>query len=218
MAAVLDYDRLYEYRFRDVDPAARAAVWRQIAAFVHAQLGRPEKVLDPAAGTLQFINAVPARERWAVDRVRYEGADPAPGTRLVISDVMEADLPAAYFDAGFVSNFLEHLPGPDAIAAFLGRMAGWIRPGGQIAVMGPNYRFCEDVYWDCADHEVALTHIAIEEHLYAAGFKPTTTFPRFLPYSFRGVLPPSARLTNLYLRAPATWRLLGKQFLVIAER
>jgi hypothetical protein len=33
---------------------------------------------------------------------------------------------------------------------------------------------------------LALTHVAIEEHLYAAGFVPTKTVPRFLPYSFRG--------------------------------
>jgi hypothetical protein len=40
--------------------------------------------------------------------------------------------------------------------------------------------------------------------------------PRFLPFSFRGVLPPSPALTALYLRFPIAWRLLGKQFLVIA--
>jgi hypothetical protein len=84
--------------------------------------------------------------------------------------------------------------------------------------MGPNIRYCADEYWDCADHEVGLTHVAVEEHLFAAGFEPTRTYPRFLPYSFRGLLPPSPRLTSMYLRFRPAWRFLGKQFLVIAER
>ena len=42
--------------------------------------------------------------------------------------------------------------------------------------------------------------------------------PRFLPYSFRGLLPPSPALTSAYLRTPALWRLLGKQFFLIARK
>lgn len=214
----INFERLYEYRFRDVDDSAKVAVWAEIARFLHGVLGRPETVLDPAAGSCEFINAVPAKERWAVDRVAYEGVELAAGVRFVAADVFEADLPAAHFDGSLVSNFLEHLESPDAIGTFLERMLEWTAPGGRIAVMGPNYRYCSDVYWDCADHYLALTHVAIEEHLYAAGFEPVRTEPRFLPYSFRGLLPPSARATAAYLRAPAAWRLLGKQFLVIGER
>jgi hypothetical protein len=83
--------------------------------------------------------------------------------------------------------------------------------------MGPNYRYCSDEYWDCADHYIALTHVAIGEHLYAAGFEPERVIPRYLPYSFRGILPPSPQLTRVYLRMPLAWRLLGKQFLVIGR-
>jgi hypothetical protein len=65
---------------------------------------------------------------------------------------------------------------------------------------------------------VALTHVAIEEHLYAAGMDVIRSIPRFLPYSFRGRLPASERLARAYLSVPPLWRLLGKQFLVVAER
>ncbi len=215
---MIDYKRLYEYRFRGIDQSSRAAVWGEIAAFIHRELGSPEVVLDPAAGLCEFINAVPARERWAIDRTAHSEAHAAEGTTMIVADAMEAELPEAHFDAGFVSNFLEHLPDPDAIADFLSRMHAWIKPGGRIAVMGPNYRYCPDEYWDCADHTLALTHVAIAEHLYAAGFEPIRIHPRFLPYSFRGSLPPSASLTRRYLKTPFAWRLLGKQFLVIAER
>ena len=111
-------------------------------------------------------------------------------------------MPADYFEGALVSNFLEHLPTPDAIFDFLSRMHDWMAPGGRIAILGPNYRYCSATYWDFADHWLALTHLAIEEHLYAAGFQPVETHAQFLPFSFTGRLPASAGLTRLYLRTP----------------
>ena len=213
----IDYERLYEYRFRGVDQAGRQAVWREIAKYVHGRMGAPRRVLDPAAGRGEFITAVPAAERWAVDRVR-QGDIEAAGVRMIIADIMDAELPQDYFDGVFLSNFLEHLPSQDAVAAVLGRLRGAMAPGGRIAVMGPNFRYCAREYFDCADHTVALTHVSMAEHLYAAGFEVTTEIPRFLPYSFRGALPPSPALTGAYLRTPVLWRLLGKQFLFLARK
>jgi SAM-dependent methyltransferase len=214
----MNYQRLYSYRFRGIDQEGRAAVWAEIAPHVHGLMGSPSRVLDPAAGRGEFIGAVAAEETWAVDEVAYQEADHAPATRVITAPIMEAELPAEHFDGVFVSNFLEHLHDQEAIAAFLEKMHGVMAEGGRIAIMGPNYRYCADEYWDCADHYVALTHVAIEEHLYAAGFEPERIVPRYLPYSFRGILPPSRRLTRMYLRTRPAWRLLGKQFLVIGRR
>jgi SAM-dependent methyltransferase len=214
----MNYERLYAYRFRDIDQDARAAVWDEIAPHVHGLMGSPQTVLDPAAGRGEFIGSVPAEERWAVDEVAYPEAALPAGVKTITSKIMDAELPSAHFDGVFVSNFLEHLHTQEAIADFLERMREVMRGGGRIAIMGPNYRYCAKEYWDCADHYVALTHVAIAEHLYAAGFEPRRIVPRYLPYSFRGILPPSQRLTRLYLRTPPAWRLLGKQFLVIGER
>jgi len=215
--AGINYERLYAYRFRDVDQAARQAVWREIARYVHERMGAPERVLDPAAGRGEFITAVPAAERWGVDLVR-QGDIEAAGVRMIIGDVMDADLPEGHFDGVFVSNFLEHLPSQDAVGAALGKLRGAMAPGGRIAVMGPNFRYCAREYFDCADHTVALTHVSMAEHLYAAGFEISAVIPRFLPYSFRGLLPPSPALTSAYLRTPALWRVLGKQFLLVGRK
>jgi SAM-dependent methyltransferase len=185
---------------------------------VYGELGRPATVLDPAAGRGEFINNVPARERWAVDRVAYAEGTHAPGTTVIVADIADAELPAEHFDGVWVSNFLEHLPTQEAVAAFLEKMHAALVPDGRIAVMGPNFRFCADEYFDCADHTLALTHVAVAEHLYAAGFEPVKVVPRYLPYSFRGRLPPSRRLTRRYLRTPVAWRVLGKQFLVVGRR
>jgi SAM-dependent methyltransferase len=214
----MNYERLYEYRFRDVDQPARAEVWRPIAMHVWREMGEPQRLLDPAAGRGEFIDSVPAGERWAVDLVEYHQVSAAHGVNWIVADVFDAELPGGFFEGVFVSNFLEHLPTQEAAAAFLERIREVIAPGGRIAIMGPNYRYAHRHYWDYADHRLALTHLAVEEHLFAAGFEPTKVISRFLPYSFNGRLPPSRRLTDLYLRCPPLWRLLGKQFLVVAQR
>src|ERR1700722_82957 len=103
----INYERLYAYRFRDVDQAGRQAVWREIAKYVHGRMGAPGRVLDPAAGRGEFITAVPAAERWGVDLVR-QGDIEAGGVRMIIADIMDAELPEGYFDGVFLSNFLEH--------------------------------------------------------------------------------------------------------------
>lgn len=214
----MNYERLYEYRFRGIDQDSRAAVWNEIAPHVHGLMGRPQVVLDPAAGRHEFINAVPAKERWAVDEVAYPEAARSSGVKMITSKILEAELPESHFEGVFVSNFLEHLFTQEDIFEFLDRMNDVMLPGGRIAIMGPNYRYCSKEYWDMADHYIALTHTAIAEHLYTAGFEPERIVPRYLPYSFRGILPPSPTLTRLYLRVPPAWKLLGKQFLVVGRK
>src|ERR1700753_634368 len=176
----LNYERLYAYRLRDVDQAPMQAVWREVARYVFARMDAPQRVLDPAAGRGEFITAVPAAERWGVDMVR-QGDIEASGARMIIADIMDGGLSPDYFDGVFLSNFLEHLPSQDAVAAVLGKLRGAMAPGGRIAVIGPNFRYCAREYFDCADHTVILTHVSMAEHLYAAGFEGTTEVPRFLP-------------------------------------
>jgi SAM-dependent methyltransferase len=214
----VNFQRLYEYRFRDVDQRARDAVWTEIGPFVHRRMGSPDRVLDPAAGRCEFLNAVPAAERWGVDLVDYDESWAHDDVKIVVGDVLEVELPESYFGGIWVSNFLEHLPDQETVARFLERMRDRLAPGGRIAIMGPNFRYCAKEYFDCADHNVILTHVGVEEHLYAAGFEIEAVAPRFLPYSFRGRLPASPALTRRYLGTPVAWKLLGKQFLVIGRR
>jgi hypothetical protein len=214
----VNYQRLYEYRFRGIEQRRRDDVWVALAPMLHELLGRPERVLDPAAGRCEFINAVPAAERWAVDAVAYEEGVARAGTHLIVSEIMDADLPSEYFGGVLVSNFLEHLLSQEAVAAFLERMCDCMAAGGRIAIMGPNFRYCAREYFDFADHTVVLTERAVEEHLYAAGFEIVEVHPRFLPYTFTGSLPSHPALVRAYLRFPLAWRILGKQFLVVAER
>jgi hypothetical protein len=213
----IDYERLYEYRLRGVDQASRQAVWAEIASYLYGRMGAPARVLDPGAGRCEFINAIPAAERWMVDVLdTSEYRDPE--VKAVFGNVLDAELPAGHFDGVFVSNVFEHLPTQETVGSVLARLRDCMEPGGRLAVLGPNFRYCMREYFDCADHTLALTHIGVAEHVHAAGFEVRTVIPRFLPYSFRGILPPSRRLTRTYLHTPPLWRLLGKQFLVLATK
>jgi SAM-dependent methyltransferase len=214
----IDYERLYQFRHRSVERDERIAVWNEIAPFVHQKMGRPARVLDPAAGWGEFINAVPARERWLVDAVEFPERYRNPAVKAIFGDIREVDLPDDHFGGVFVSNLLEHLPTPDAIADLLARMRRTTEPGGRIVVMGPNFRYTVKEYFDFADHILPLTHLTVQEHLHAAGFEIEEVVPRFLPYSFGGSLPASAALVRTYLRMPLAWRVLGKQFLVVGRR
>jgi SAM-dependent methyltransferase len=180
-------------------------------------MGEPRSVLDPAAGRGEFITAVPAAERWGVDLVSQGDLESA-GVKMIIADIMDAELPKEHFDGVFISNFLEHLPDQNAVAALLSKLRDAMVPGGRIAIMGPNFKYCAREYFDCADHTVILSHVGLAEHLHAAGFEVSEMHPRFLPYSFRGLLPPSPALTRTYLNSPMAWKLLGKQFLAIATK
>lgn len=213
----IDYERLYRFRFRGVDQRARQAAWNEIGPFVHREMGMPRRVLDPAAGRLEFISAITADERWVIDAVDYQDAALDDSVKVIIGNALDVNLPEGYFDGVFVSNLLEHFSAQDEIADFLRRMRTVMAPQGQIAVLGPNFKYCAREYFDCADHTLALTHVAVEEHLYAAGFTVRKVIPRFLPYSFRGSLPAAPSLIRGYLRLPFAWRFLGKQFLLIAS-
>ena len=46
----MNFERLYNYRFQDIDQNGRIAVWKEISPHVHGIMGQPQKVLDPAAG------------------------------------------------------------------------------------------------------------------------------------------------------------------------
>jgi hypothetical protein len=213
----LDFQKLYEYRHRRVYRENRVAVWNEIAAYVYDLMGRPERVLDPAAGWGEFINAVPAPERWMVDAVEFPEHHADPMVKTIFADIADVELPPSYFDGIFVSNFLEHLATPDDIADFLVQMRETIAPGGRIVVMGPNFKYAWKQYFDFADHRLALTHITVMEHLAAVGFEIESVSPRFLPYSFTGRLPAWPELTRLYLKVPLAWHVLGKQFAVVGR-
>ena len=138
--------------------------------------------------------------------------------KVVIGNNLNVELPQNYFDGVYISNFLEHLHTQEEVADFLERMFNILKPGGRIAVMGPNFKYVYKQYFDFADHTVILSELGVAEHLFGAGFEINEIHPKFLPLSFRGGIPVNEFLVRLYLALPFAWKIMGKQFLLIAQK
>lgn len=214
----MNYKRIYEYRFSDIDQDSRNRVWNEISRFVHPLMGAPVKILEPGGGRCEFISSITsAKERWVVDKMMPD-AGLMTDIKFVHGDIFSVNLPSAYFDGIFVSNFLEHLGSHDEIIILLSKLRDCLQDSGIIAIMGPNFKYAFKEYYDCSDHRIALTHLSVEELLYSAGFQIEKIIPRFIPFSFRGKFPPNAILTRIYLHIPLMWKLFGKQYLIIGRK
>jgi len=119
-------------------------------------------------------------------------------------------------DVVFTSNFFEHLPDKAALRWTLDQIKSSLRPGGRLIAMGPNIKCVPGAYWDFWDHYLPLTEMSLQEALENRGFRMEKCLERFLPYTMAGKKPTPLALIRLYLALPPAWKLLGKQFLVVA--
>lgn len=211
-------DEVYARRFPQSEHAAKDRIWPPIVRFLERWVDPGAAAVDIACDRGYFIRNVRAAERWATD-LRDVGADLPSNVRFVQADGLQlaAHLPSAHFGTVFMSNYLEHLPGPDAVIEQLRVATRLLRPRGRVIVLQPNIRLVGGAYWDFIDHKVALTEHSLVEAGQLAGLRPVEVITRFLPYSTKGRLPAHPALVAAYLRFPAAWRFMGKQTLYVAE-
>ncbi len=211
---------LYRHRFPEEELARKAAIWKVLCEHFFQRYVAPDAaVIDLACGYGEFINHIRAGEKIAVDlnadaRSRLDG-----DVRFEQIGALElAALGRDRADAVFTSNFLEHLPDRSALEQLLDQVLEVLRPGGRFLVLGPNLRYLPGAYWDFYDHTLGLTHGSLCEVLALKGFRIETCIDRFLPYTTRGALPTHPALVRAYLAVPPVWRLLGKQFFIVAQK
>ena len=209
---------LYAERFAG-DREYRTALWRELCAGFFDRYVEPEDtVLDLAAGGCEFINAVRARTRIAVDLNPAVTQAAGPGVTALVSPADDLSAVAdGSVDVVFASNFFEHVDRPTILAVMAeGRRV--LRPGGRFLVLQPNIRFCARDYWMFFDHVTPIDDRALVEAFRMSGLEVTTVVPRFLPFTTKSRLPRSTKLVRAYLAFPPAWRLLGKQSFLVAER
>lgn len=210
----------YAERFTSKELRAKRALWQVLVRDVFQQYVPADGVvLDLGAGYCEFVNAVQARRKVAVDL--------NPDTRLAAApdvDVVQCrcdeltGLRSGTVDTVFSSNFFEHLPDKTELLRTLVEARRVLRSGGRIVVLMPNIRNLPGAYWDYLDHHLPLTHVSLVEALRLSGFTPTRVVPRFLPYTVRSRFPVHPLLIRAYLRLRPAWWVLGRQMLVVAER
>jgi SAM-dependent methyltransferase len=210
---------LYDSRFDEREISEKDAVWREIVGYLQRYIDPNAPALDIGCDRGHFIRWVVASERWASDIRDVGHALPADirfvqGSGLHLAGM----LPTGYFGTVFMSNYLEHLEGTEAVVEQLRIVRALLRPDGKVIILQPNIRLVGPRYWDFIDHRVAITDRSLLEAAELAGLRAERLVTRFLPYSTKGRLPTHRWLVRAYLRLPAAWRLLGRQSLFVGVR
>ena len=210
---------LYRNRFSDRELDDKAALWKVLCEDVFQQYVPADgTVVDLGAGSCEFVNAITARRRIAVDLNPDTKEFADDGVEVVTSRSDDLGLlDDGCVDVVFTSNFFEHLPTKDDLMATLRECRRVTAPGGRIVVLRPNIRYLAGRYWDYLDHHLPLTHLSLAEALGLAGYEVEEVVPRFLPYTVKDArVPVRPFLVRSYLRLPLAWRFLGRQMLVVA--
>ena len=214
-----ELQRIYAKRFSGLE-AYRNEVWRVLTAQYFSRWVRPsDSVLDLGCGYCEFINNIKAAKKFAMDLNPAARDRIGPGIRFLEQDCSTTwPLPDDSLDAVFSSNFFEHLPAKASLQETLREAYRCLKPNGRLIALGPNVRYLSGAYWDFFDHHLALTELSLSEALRMAGFEIEQALAKFLPYTMSTGSRPPLWTLRLYLQMPLVWKLLGRQFLVVAKK
>ncbi|MHA6236538.1 class I SAM-dependent methyltransferase [Pseudomonas fluorescens group sp. PF-69] len=211
---------LYRIRFTEEELPRKNAIWKVICgSFIQKYVKSTDTVVDVACGYGEFLNNIKAKRKIAVDLNPDAKSFLSPEIEFNLCKATElSSLIKNTADVVFTSNFLEHLPDKRTLDEFLDEVKLALKPGGKYIILGPNLRYLPGQYWDFYDHHLGLTHLSLSEALQLKGFKITTCIDKFLPFTTQGALPTHPLLVKIYLSFPFAWKLLGKQFYIVAEK
>jgi SAM-dependent methyltransferase len=213
--------KLYSNRFDSKQRKAKVALWNVlIEGFLQKHVGQDSVILDIGGGYCEFINQVQAKEKYLIDLNPDSKIFANPDINLLnlnIRSLNDHKLLTKRFDKIFISNFFEHLRNKEELIEVLGFCFTYLKPGGSLLVIQPNFKYSFKEYYDFIDHELPITHLSLQEVLETIGFTIDVLIPRFLPYSTKG-RPASPKLLRLYLKLPFIWKFLGGQMFIKASK
>lgn len=216
-----DLAKLYKLRFSDSDSLKKNPIWEVLCKhFFQKWVRTTDTVIDLASGQGEFINNITSTKRIALDfnpdAKNYLDSDIE--FHFGKAQKMTDNLGPEIGDILFTSNFLEHLQNKEELDTVLEQIKTVLKPGGRFLIMGPNLRYLAGKYWDYYDHHLGLTHLSLSEALRLKDFEIETCIDKFLPYTTKSKLPQFPWLVWLYLKLPFAWRILGKQFFIVAKK
>ena len=209
-------DELYhETRFTP-DPRRRLLWQVLVASEFQKHIPSEGVVLELGCGYGEFINSVKARRRIAVDCWAGMTAHLDPGVEGIVTDVTRLQaVPDNALDYVFASNCFEHVS-REGLIECLAQLRNKMKPGAQLAILQPNFKYCVREYFDDYTHISIYTDRSLSDLLSANGFRVVRCEPRFLPLTIKSRIPVHPLLIRLYLASP--FKPLGKQMLVCAIR
>lgn len=214
-----ELSKIYHRRFART-AAYRNRVWKVLTRDFFARwVAADASVLDLGCGYGEFINNIAASQKLAMDlnpdAPRHLGSNVA----FIHQDCSTAwPLPPDSLDVVFTSNFFEHLPDKAALSRTLRHALRCLKPGGRLIALGPNIKFLHGQYWDFYDHHVYLTEASLGEAMEVEGYTIEQLRARFLPFTMVEAPEYPMAFVRAYIALPFLWRILGKQFLVVARK
>ncbi len=209
------YNNYEKTRF--VKDKKREVVWKEIIRYLKDYFPKNGSVLDLGSGYCQFINNVPSRNRFALDKYldpkRFAGKNVVPlfgDSSLIKKKVVDNSL-----DLVFASNFVEHLEFKE-LEKYMVVILSKLKPNGKLILLQPNYRLSYKEYFDDYTHIKEWSDVGIKDYLESKGFVISLSIPGFLPFSMKSKLPISRFLIWFYLRSPI--KPFAKQMLIIAKK
>ena len=208
-------DAYHRTRFQP-DPRRRV-LWQTLVACVFQKQIPPEAVvLELGAGYGDFINAVTARRRLAVDLWPGMVAHLEAGVEGLVTSITQLDgVPDGSVDYVFSSNCFEHVSQRD-LADCLTQLQRKMKPGAMLSIVQPNFKYCFREYFDDYTHISIYTAQGLSDLLAANGFRVVRCVPRFLPLTLISRMPVHPLLIRLYLMSP--FKPMAKQMLISAIR
>ena len=219
MSGIDNLVQIYEKRFSGHENY-RNRVWKiLINDFFSNRISTTDHILDLGCGYGEFINNTKCDVRHAMDL--------NPKTKSLLDKEIifhQQDCSESWkidpnsLDLVFTSNFFEHLPNKESLNRTMGEIKMALKPGGRLIAMGPNISILKGRYWDFWDHHVALSDQSLCELLEIHDFTVEQSYSKFLPYNMVRVKERPLFLVSLYLRFQILWKLIGKQFLLVAKK
>jgi ubiquinone/menaquinone biosynthesis C-methylase UbiE len=205
------------HRTRFQPDARRRVLWQTLMACVfQKQIPPGAFVLELGAGYGDFINAVKARRRLAVDVWPGMVAHLEAGVEGLVTSITQLDgVPDNSVDYVFSSNCFEHVSQPDLVEC-LAQLRRKMKPGAMLSIVQPNFKYCFREYFDDYTHTAIYTAQGLSDLLAANGFRVVRCVPRFMPLTLKSRVPVHPWLIRLYLMSP--FKPMARQMLISAIR
>jgi SAM-dependent methyltransferase len=209
----------YELRFARLEQY-RVKVWAELCrSYFQRFIPADSIILDLGCGWGEFINAIQAGKKFAMDLNPEASKHLIAGIQFIQQDCSKKwPIEEGTLDVVFSSNFFEHLPSKDNLLATIKEANRCLKSKGLLICMGPNIKYVGGAYWDFSDHFLPLSESSMESFLRLAGFRELRIIKRFLPYTMAKRLQPPIPLVRLYLKMPFIWPIFGRQFLALARK
>lgn len=200
------------YNFR----GDRNKVWKAICEFIQKYIPKSSTVLDLGCGYCDFINNINAENKIAVD-VNSESKKFCNKNIKFISTKSTNlnSIKNESVDTVFSSNLFEHL-NDDEFDYTLKEIHRILTKNGLVIVVQPNFKYSYKDYFDDYTHKKIFSHISLKDAFESKNFTLVKSYPKFLPFTFKSIIPKSYILTKIYLFLP--FKPMAKQMLLIFKK